>query len=121
MPKTIDLLEPSLGIEDVMPMTDAASLPHAGELAPNAVSAAGLEELFALRNARRAVEDALRPHVGDGSLLTPGRFQDALDSVVRDFASSADPAVREMLDLELVPLMQNRALLQAYIGLMIGG
>ncbi|MBO4311688.1 MAG: type III secretion protein [Desulfovibrionaceae bacterium] len=121
MPKTIDFLTPSLGIQDVMPMAEAKGLPEAGELAPNTVNAAGLEALFASGNARRLVEEALRPDVGDGAILAPRRFQEALDSLVRDCASSADPAVREMIDKELMPLLHNRALLQAYMGLMIGG
>jgi type III secretion protein X len=34
---------------------------------------------------------------------------------------SDDPAVRALADGELVPLLQNKELLNAYMGLMIGG
>ncbi len=121
MPGHIDLLTPSLGIQDVMPMTDPAQLPRARELAANALNEAGLEELFAKGNMRQILEMALCPEVGDGSFLNPQRFQGILDSVVRDVSDSSDPDVRAMIDQELMPLQQNKALLQAYLGLMIGG
>ena len=36
-------------------------------------------------------------------------------------ATSDDPAVRALADGELAPLLQNKELLNAYMGLMIGG
>ena len=102
-------------------MIDTAELPRARELASNALSEAGLEELFAPGGARHLVEMALCPDVGDGSLLNPRRFQRALESVIDDTEDETDPDIRAMIDRELVPLRQNKALLNAYIGLMIGG
>ncbi|MBO4317747.1 MAG: type III secretion protein [Mailhella sp.] len=121
MPGPINLLTPSLGIQDVMPMTDPSQLPRARELAANALNEAGLDELFAKGNMRQMVELALCPEVGDGSILNPQFFQASLDSVVEAASDSSDPAVRAMVDQELIPLQQNKALLQAYLGLMIGG
>ncbi len=121
MPTSINLLAPSLGIQDVMEMTSPTQLPRARELAANALNEAGLEELFAPGNMHQIVELALCPDVGDGEMLNPQRFQDSIDAVVRDLSGFEDETVRAMVNSELVPLQQNKALLNAYLGLMIGG
>ena len=56
-------------------------------------------------------------------------LKEALDALKRyDWAGclealkdSDDPAVRALADGELAPLLQNKELLNAYMGLMIGG
>ncbi len=121
MPTPVDLLSPSLGIQDIMDMPSSEQLPRARELAFTALNEAGLDELFAPGNTRQMVELALCPDVGDGEMLSPQRFRDTIDSVVSCASGSKDAAVRAMVDGELVPLQQNRALLDAYLGLMIGG
>ena len=121
MPTSVDLLAPSLGIQDVMEMASPSQLPRARELAASALNEAGLEELFAPGNMRQVVELALCPDVGDGEMLNPQRFQETISAVVRDLSGDGDEAVRAMLSSELVPLQQNRALLDAYLGLMVGG
>ena len=122
MPAPINnLLDTSLGIQNVMDMPDIANLPRARELASNALSEPGLEELYAPGNARQLVEQALCPDVGDGSMLNPETFSGTLASCLHELEGSADPAVQEMLSQELKPLLQNGQLLQAYLGLMIGG
>ena len=121
MPSVINLLDPSLGIQNVMPMPDPGNLPRARELASNALNEAGLDELYAPNNTRQLVERALCPDVGDGSMLNPEAFSETLYSCAEELQGSSDPAVQEMLSRELVPLLQNGQLLQAYLGLMIGG
>ena len=121
MPSAINLLDPSLGIQNVMGMPEQTGLPRARELASNALNEAGLDELYAPSNAWQLMEQALCPDVGDGSLLSPEAFSETLHSCVSDLEGSTDPAVRDMLNQELVPLLQNGQLLQAYLGLMIGG
>ena len=121
MPSSINLLDASLGIQNVMDMPDSGNLPRARELASNALSEPGLEELYAPNNARQLVERALCPDVGDGSMLSPEVFSETLQSCVSSLKGSGDPVVRQMLSEELEPLLQNGRLLQAYLGLMIGG
>ncbi|HJD96695.1 type III secretion protein [Mailhella massiliensis] len=121
MPSSINLLDPSLGIQHVMDMPEPANLPRARELASNALNEPGLEELYAPGNAWQLVEQALCPDVGDGSMLNPEIFSGTLESCLRDLEGSSDPAVQAMLSEELTPLLQNGQLLQAYLGLMIGG
>ncbi len=121
MPSAVNLLDTSLGIQNVMDMPEPGNLPRARELASNALNEPGLDELYAPNNTWQLMERALCPDVGDGSMLSPEMFSDTLQSCVSDLGDSTDPAVQEMLSRELVPLLQNGQLLQAYLGLMIGG
>lgn len=121
MPSISNLLDPSLGIQNVMAMPEPGKLPQARELASNALNEAGLQELYAPSNARQLTEQLLCPDVGDGSMLSPEAFTSSLGACLGDLADSTDPAVRDMLDKEIRPLLQNGQLLQAYLGLMIGG
>lgn len=121
MPLPINLLDSSLGIQNVMDMPDLDNLPRARELASNALSEPGMEELYAPNNAWQLMERALCPDVGDGSMLNPEAFSETLQSCVGDLRGNPDPAVQEMVSQELEPLLQNGRLLQAYLGLMIGG
>ncbi len=121
MPLPVNLLDSSLGIQHVMDMPDPDNLPRARELASNALSEPGLEELYAPNNAWQLMERALCPDVGDGSMLSPEAFSESLHECVKDLADNPDPVVREMVSKELEPLLQNGQLLQAYLGLMIGG
>ena len=84
---SINLLDPSLGIQTIMesPAATRGGIPEARPLASNVLREAGLEELYSPCNAHHLVEQALCP------------------------------------DGELVPLLQNKELLNAYMGLMIGG
>ena len=132
MPLPVNLLDSSLGIQNVMDMPDLDNLPRARELASNALSEPGLEELYAPNNVWQLMERALCPDVGDGSMLNPEAFSESLQSCVNDLKGSSDPgassrrsplgpAVRDMVSQEREPLLQNGRLLQAYLGLMIGG
>ena len=121
MPSSINLLDSSVGIQHVMDMPEPANLPRARELASNALNEPGLEELYAPGNAWQLVEHALCPDVGAVSMLNPETFYRTLEECLHELKDSSDPAVQDMLSQELVPLMQNGQLLQAYLGLMIGG
>ena len=65
----INLLDPSLGIQNVMDMPTESALPRARDMGANALSEPGLEELYAPSNAQRYVESLLCPDVGDGSIV----------------------------------------------------
>lgn len=119
--RDLNLLDPSLGIQNVMNMPEAGQLPQARQLAANVLNSAGLEDLYGAVNARRLVEQALCPDVGDGEMLRPAKFAGLLEGCVKDLAGNTDPAVQELVAKELKPLLENRELLGAYMGLMIGG
>lgn len=119
----INLLDPRLGIQDVMDMPSLGSktLPEARPLAASVLREAGLEELYAALNASRLVEQALCPDVGDGELLRPEVFAANLRHCFMALRDTDDPDILEFLRQDLQLLLENRDLLQAYTGLMIGG
>lgn len=118
----INLLDLNLGIQNVMDSPGrASSLPRARQLAATALSEAGLDEMYAPSNAGRIMEDALRPEVGDGTLLEPGVFSANLARCADKLRKRGDAAAEELVREELLPLLENKKMLSAYIGLMIGG
>lgn len=121
MPSKINILDPSLGIQSVIAMPSRGKLPKARDLGTNALHEAGLEELYAPGNARQLIEQLLCPDVGDGSVLSPEAFGSSLEESLSVLSQSGEPAVQEFVQKELLPLLQNGQLLQAYRGLMIGG
>lgn len=120
---TINLLDPSLGIQTIMesPALTRGGIPEARQLASNVLREAGLEELYSPSNAHHLVEQALCPDAGDGDILRPDVFSSNLAGCLESLKDSDDPAVRALADSELAPLLQNKELLNAYMGLMIGG
>lgn len=119
-----NLLDSSLGIQDILDtqrFSENAQLPRARPLAASVLREAGLEELYSPLNAGRLVEHALCPDVGDGELLRPEVFAAHLRECFMTLKDNGNPAVRAFLDTDLRLLLENRDLLQAYAGLMIGG
>ena len=118
-----NLLDPSLGIQDILDpgLAPDGQLPRARPLAASVLREAGLEELYSPQNAAKLVEQALCPDVGDGELLRPEVFAANLRESFEALKDSQNPEVRDFLNTDLRLLLENRDLLQAYTGLMIGG
>jgi type III secretion protein X len=118
-----NLLDPSLGIQDILDpgLATDGQLPRARPLAASVLREAGLEELYSPQNAARLVEQALCPDVGDGELLRPEVFAANLRESFEALKDSQNPEVQDFLNTDLHLLLENRDLLQAYTGLMIGG
>ena len=81
----------------------------------------GLRNCIPRATRTHLVEQALCPDAGDGDILRPEVFSGNLAGCLEALKDSDDPAVRALADGELVPLLQNKELLNAYMGLMIGG
>ena len=118
---SINLLDPGLGIQNIMDPGTAGHLPDARPLASSAMREAGLDELYNSRKAAQQLEAALCPPVGDGSLLQPELFHMELQGALTALRDSDKPAVRAFVRDELAPLLENTELLRAYTGLMVGG
>ena len=121
--KSIDVFNPSLGIQTVMDTPDVGGqhMPQARPLASNMLFQAGLEELYRPSNARSLVETALCPEVGDGELLRPDVFSANLGECLEKCEASGNPALMELAEKELRPLLENKMRLRAYVNLMMGG
>ena len=114
MPSRIDsLLNPSIGIADLLPMPDAAALPEARDLGTNLLQESGLENLFRTANSRSAI--------GDGSLVSPEIFEADLHALLEKLRKSENPKIQALVREEIEPLLQNGLLLTAYRNLMLGG
>jgi len=121
MAVNLNLLDPHLGIQNLMQTETGDHLPGARPLASSLLREAGLEELYSRYGASRQLEEALCPPVGDGSILQPENFQVALKGSLDALKDSRNPAVRAFVRDELGPLLENTELLRAYTGLMVGG
>lgn len=130
MPTPIQtLLNPSIGIADMMPMPSDERLPQLRELATSVLQETGLESLYGAVNARTVVQGLLCPNVGDGTLVNPDVFSAQMKGIrerLREREKNKgkgkdDPRVTDLLENEIEPLMQNEALFTAYSNLMVGG
>lgn len=122
MPTTVqNLLNTSVGIEDLLSMPETSGLPQTRAMASAQAPESTLDSLYGPVNARSSYEALLQPDAGDGRLLTPQYFQSALKSLADKLAARDDEASRTLLKEELEPLLTNTALLNAYRNLMLGG
>ena len=115
------LLNPSIGIQELLQMPEDNRLPQARELGSSMLQETGLEGLYGAVNSHTACEALLCPNVGDGTLVSPEVFNSQLESLLKKLSESRNPKIRAMLEHEIIPLMQNGMLLSAYRGLMLGG
>lgn len=118
---SLNLLDPNLGIQNVMDAGNGGHMPDARPLASSVLREAGLDELYNRGAAEKLLESALCPPVGDGSILQPEIFQAELRNSLNALKDSRAPAVRAFVRDELAPLLENTELLKAYTGLMVGG
>lgn len=122
MSRSIGIFDTSIGIQSVLTSEpDSANIPSAKPLAATVMAEAGLEELYLPNTAGRMVEAALRPEVGDGRILRPDVFTANLQSGLSALQDSRNPDVRAFVRKDLTPMLEDNALLQAYVGLMVGG
>ncbi len=117
----INLLDSNLGIQNILDFNTEAELPKARSLASSALKEAGLEDLYAPQNYAQVIEEALCPQTGDGDMLRPEIFSKNLSACAEKMQASTDKTVLDALHSDLLPLAENKELLQAYSGLMIGG
>ena len=76
MPAPIQsLLNPSIGIQELLAMPEPSRLPQAKEMPSSVLQQTGLEQLYGTANARTGSEALLCPDVGDGRIVSPEVFQ----------------------------------------------
>lgn len=116
-----NLLNSTIGIQDLLAMPDTPNLPRAKEIASSVLQQTGLENLYNTGNARTAAEALLCPDIGDGRVVTPEIFNAQLVRLYEKLKQSKNPKMQALLDNEIRPLIENGMLLSAYRGLMLGG
>ncbi|MDR3175520.1 MAG: type III secretion protein [Desulfovibrio sp.] len=122
MPRSIGIFDTSIGIQSVL-SNEAGNenMPPARPLATTVMAEAGLGELYLPNNADRMIEAALCPEVGDGTILQPDVFTANLQGSLAALQDSRNADVRAFARKDLAPMLEDTALLQAYVGLMVGG
>ena len=122
MSRSIGIFDTSMGIQSILlNEQDDTSMPTAKQLAANVMADVGLEELYLPNNAARMIEAALCPEVGDGRILRPDVFTANLQSSLTTLQESRNAEVRAFVRNDLMPMLDDNVLLQAYAGLMVGG
>lgn len=122
MSQKIGLFDTSIGIQSILANEpDVAGMPSARPLAVNVMAEAGLEDLYLPNNAARQIEAALCPEVGDGKMLRPDIFTASLKDSLAALQNSRNTDVRAFVRKDLTPMLEDIILLQAYVGLMVGG
>lgn len=117
----VNLFDSRLGIQDVLQHTSSDTLPEAKQIASNIVRDISLEDVYTNLNFMNAVNELICPDVGDGRILQPGEFSYILESCIHELKNSDDPKVQALVSDVLIPLLENEELLDAYMGLMVGG
>lgn len=119
MPK-VSLLDATLGIQSILDEPSRPGLPEARPMASTVLRPLGMEGLYTPSTLRSLVEDALHPAVGDGEMLRPEEFSACIRRCAEILRNAPEAAARDLVRTELDPLLENKALLLAYTGLMIG-
>lgn len=121
----VDLLNPNLGISTLLPEAPLEHLPETDDF----VAVGRSSDLSALQEYKhslaghgfeRSVSQSFIPKVASDELLRPAVFNNLLQSAAEKLSASEDPQLRRFVRDDLAPLEQNRELLQAYLGLMMG-
>ncbi len=119
---TVNLLDPHLGVQNVLPpQAEGVRLPRPRALAQAEAAETGLAELYRLPTCRHLVLAGLKPRVPDEELLRPDLLNRHLESALAALRGSRHPDVRRFVHDDLGPLLEDHQLLAAYTGLMVGG
>ena len=119
---SINLLDPSLGIQAIMESPAAArgGIPEARPLAANVLREAGVEELYSPSNAHRLVEQA-PPGCGRRRHPPPGGVFRQPRGIAWSLQGFRRSAVRALVDGALPCCFKTRNSSTPDMGLMIGG
>lgn len=88
-----NLLNSTIGIQDLLAMPDTPNLPRAKEIASSVLQQTGLENLYNTGNARTAAEALLCPDIGDGRVVTPEIFNAQLVRLYEKLKQSKNPKI----------------------------
>ncbi len=122
--KRMTLLDAQVGIGNILePLTpgEQVSMPNAQPLGVNTLSITSMEATYAPHNIQTILEAAICPETGDGSLLIPAIFSSNLQACKLNLQNSDYYEIQNFLKKDLEPLLENQALLQMYVNLMIEG
>ena len=123
----IDVLNSKVGIADVLPAASNEHLPTVDDF--NSVGQSqSLSEVTAYKSALESngfniqLASTMRPVINSEDIVRPTRFNNLLNSAQEKLSQVENDAnLRRFVREDLAPLAQNRELLNAYLGMMVGG
>lgn len=123
----IDVLNSRVGIADVLPAASNDHLPTVDDF--NSVGQAqSLSEVASYKSALESngfslqFASIMKPVINSEDILRPARFNNLLNSAQEKLSQiDNDANLRRFVREDLAPLAQNRELLNAYLGMMVGG
>ncbi len=123
----MDVLNSHVGISTILPPAEESHLPSTERFA-GIGNSADISEIAAYKHDiapngfARTVAEAFCPTVPSDEILKPAIFAQTLESLESKLqAETSHPEVRRFLREDLLPLKENRLLLNAYLGLMVEG
>ncbi|MGN0915852.1 MAG: hypothetical protein ACI4NE_05820 [Succinivibrio sp.] len=114
----VNLLNSHIGVSSVLPSATDAHLPEIKELSTAKTGDVRLEDLYRGESISNSVDTSLIPKVGHEELLQPKHLNSALQRAFEKMSTVKDVDVRHFVRDDMQSLMDNRELLNAYLGLM---
>lgn len=115
MAERIDLFNPHLGLDKVLPPLTNDHLAEVSELKTPELKPSGLDSLFQPSNLSTAVLSSLSFKLKDLELLNKNVMQEELESLKKELSLSRDPAARRFLKDVLEPMLANDEVLSSYL------
>ena len=114
----INLLNNHIGVSSVLPSANDAHLPELKELSTAKTGTVKLDDLYRGESFNEGIDTSLIPKVGHEELLQPKNFNSAIKRAYEKMSTVKDSDVRHFVREDMQPLMDNRELLNAYLGMM---
>ena len=115
MSSSVNILNSNIGLGSVMNLPESEHLPQVEQIVVQNETEVKLDELYK-GNSFSAI--ALQ---GLDDILQPANLNRSLNSIFERMQGIKDADVRRFLREDLSPLMENRELLKAYLGMMVEG
>lgn len=116
-----DILKTGVGLEGIVDVQVYQPLPEAKDLVHNADSVIRTEDLYHANLFERSVSSAFELKLSNPDLLQPVQIRHAFESVGEKLVAHSNQDVREFVEKDLNPLLENTGLLSAYMNMMVNG
>ena len=121
MSSSVNLLNSNIGLGSVMNLPESEHLPQVEQIVVQNETEVKLDELYKGNSFSAIALQGLEPKLSSNDILQPANLNRSLNSIFERMQGIKDADVRRFLREDLSPLMENRELLKAYLGMMVEG
>ena len=121
MSSSVNLLNPNIGLGSVLPSPTADHLPKIEQIVVQKESEVKLNELYQGNFFASTALKGLEPKLESNEILQPTNLNRALNGAFETMKGVKDADVRRFIREDLGPLMENKELLNVYLGMMVEG